>query len=133
MKKYKMVRNQKGFTLIEIIAVLIVLGVLAAVALPKYISLTEEARNKSALAAISEVKARANLVYGKLLLQNDGDTTAFDATDVLANSDITATPDVGVDYTVAAAATATTITITVSVVQGETLGTAVVGTWTFPS
>ena len=29
-------RNQKGFTLIEIIAVLVILGVLAAVAIPKY-------------------------------------------------------------------------------------------------
>jgi len=28
-------RNQKGFTLIEIIAVLVILGILAAVAVPK--------------------------------------------------------------------------------------------------
>jgi prepilin-type N-terminal cleavage/methylation domain-containing protein len=63
--------NQKGFTLVEIIAVLVILGILAAVAIPKYFNLQEEARDKALDAALGEGIGRVNQHFAKQLLQGD--------------------------------------------------------------
>jgi prepilin-type N-terminal cleavage/methylation domain-containing protein len=46
-------RNQRGFTLIEIIAVLVILTILVALAMPRYFSIQDEARKKAAQTALA--------------------------------------------------------------------------------
>ena len=70
MKLRKHIRNQKGFTLIEIIAVLVILGILAAIAIPKYLDMRKEAVVKAAAAAKMELNARERLVLAQWKLKD---------------------------------------------------------------
>jgi prepilin-type N-terminal cleavage/methylation domain-containing protein len=79
MKTALLKKNQKGFTLIEIIAVLVILGILAAVAIPKYIDMREDAVKKAVVGVTSELNARERLTLAQWKLQDkSGNYTAPD-------------------------------------------------------
>lgn len=71
-----MLRNQKGFTLIEIIAVLVILGILAAVAIPKYMDLQKDARGKALDGAKSALISSATMEYSRGLMNGMYNTTS---------------------------------------------------------
>ena len=68
--------GQKGFTLIEIVMVLVLLGILAAVAVPKYFDLQKQAEKKAAQAVVQEAQARLNGMFAQELL-NGGTCQKF--------------------------------------------------------
>jgi prepilin-type N-terminal cleavage/methylation domain-containing protein len=102
--------GQKGFTLIEIIAVLVILGMLAAVAVPKYLSLQQSAAGQAVQAALGAGISQATLDYSQQLLK--GDTSAQAITD--AATDLGNLYTTIGDFTFGYAATATGITVTVT-------------------
>ncbi len=67
---------QAGFTLIEVIAVLVILAVLAAVAIPRYVDLIDEARDRALDGAVAAGLSHVSLAYGQLCLENAAEPTA---------------------------------------------------------
>ena len=60
-----MVRSQKGFTIIELVVVIVILGILAAVAFPKFQDLSGDAKTAVLNGAAAAVKSAAVISYAK--------------------------------------------------------------------
>jgi len=57
---------QKGFTLIELMIVVAIIGILAAIAIPQYSDYTSRARASGAIAELNSVKTGIGLCYQEL-------------------------------------------------------------------
>ncbi|MGC8722242.1 MAG: type II secretion system protein, partial [Caldisericaceae bacterium] len=60
-----MKKNRKGFTLVELVIVIAILGILALYAVPKYQGLVEEARSSQAQAQVGTVRSALGIYYAK--------------------------------------------------------------------
>jgi MSHA pilin protein MshA len=76
--------NQKGFTLVELVVVIVILGILSAVAVPKFIDMQDEAKQAAVEGARGSVKSAVSLVHAKWLAAGEPDAGTFtvEGTDV---------------------------------------------------
>ena len=118
----KRTRNQGGFTLIELIAVLVILGVLGAVAAPQFIGLKTEAENKAALQAVAEGKNRLMHQYAIKLM--NADTNVNDLAGIVA----AVNTDAG-DYRLSFSVAASEVEITATGVQERGVSGQAKGKW----
>lgn len=122
-------KKQGGFTLIELVVVIAILGILAAIALPKFVSLSSDARIAKMKGAAGAVSAGAALVHAKYLTQGSTGTsvpveggTVNVTNGYPAAADIATAAGLDSNFTVTVASSVATI--------AETSGSACVITYT---
>ena len=128
--------GEKGFTLIEIIAVLVILGILASIAVPRYIDVASQAKLSAANSEVAEMKSSMNMAYAKLFMSNGvapttgtAVLTAAGFTDATA-ANVGTAPDIW-NVTLTGSGTNVLITINSYGASSDTAYTAT-GTWNMP-
>ncbi len=86
----RILADQAGFSLVELIAGIVILSVLAAIAVPLYIDLDDNARERAIDAGIAELNGREGLAWSNIKLTPAGwedDVTFFNSYDKTLGND----------------------------------------------
>lgn len=91
MRKDYFCLNQKGFTLIEMVSVMIIMGVVASVSIQKFDIVSNTANERALITGIKELNVRESLVWSNMKISDDGYTGDVDLWNLMKM-------DLGTDY-----------------------------------
>ena len=83
------VSTQQGFTLIELIIVIVLRGILAVTAAPKFLNLQDDARDSVLQGIAGSLESASSVVYGKALIADAAGTSDASQDVDVGNADVT--------------------------------------------